>query len=834
MNDEMYLRRRPACLCPGVALALGGGLTLLSLNMAMANEHIRFESSFMRQGDQHGGDAGALAIRELAQRLDVGSGRHRVQVYVNSRWVDEHDLDFSAESAQAPLQPCLSADLLEAWGVRLASIADPNALQAQCIDLAAAIPHASTRLNGQTLRLDVSIPHMAMRRDPSGTLDPSRIDHGVSAAFVNYQATARHNQHRSQGASHAQDLLLNTGVNLGAWRLRSDFSLSDSSSGERHWERGRTYLRRDLPGTHAALTLGETFTPGEVFTSLPITGAVVASDLTMLADAMQAYAPVVRGVALSRARLEIRQNGYLVYTTYVSPGPYEIDDLNVGGSSGELEVTLTEDDGQVRRYTQPYATLANLLRPGTWRYTGAVGRYTPTSEALEQPLLWQGTLAMGAGWNSTLYGGALASDFYRAFSLGAARDFGQFGAFSADVIRSQSTYDQGSREGMSYALKYGKSFASRTHLRFAGYRYSTENYREFGEALSERNPGIRFTGGRRSRLDASIAQSIGQRSSLNLTFSQEDYWGTRPSRQQFQISANTTHARVSYGLYASQSLNRTAGNDLQVGLSLSMPLEFGAASSLSLDWQHSASGQSQRASFNGRLGQSAHYGASLANDQANRKTVALNVGQATGVGSMGAGLSYSGEYRNINVNASGALLAHGGGIELGPYLSETNALVHVPDTPGIGVRNGTKAQTGASGYALMPALRPYRVNQVELDLDELGMDTELDNGTQQVVPSRGALVKATFEARRVNRVILSLQDAQGLALPFGAQVVDEQGQPLGIVGQGGRVMLTLGNSEQRVQVRWGEGPDQQCAAAVDPQALPASENGYRLHSQRCD
>lgn len=119
-----------------------------------------------------------------------------------------------------------------------------------------------------------------------------------------------------------------------------------------------------MPGTHANLTLGETSTGGEVFRSLPIKGLVIATDMAMLPDVLQGYAPVIRGVANSRARLEVFNNGYPIYTTYVSAGPYLIDDLSIGGGSGELEVVLTEADGQVRRFTQPYSTLGNLMREG--------------------------------------------------------------------------------------------------------------------------------------------------------------------------------------------------------------------------------------------------------------------------------------------------------------------------------------------------------------------------------------------------------------------------------------------------------------------------------------
>ncbi|WP_164608634.1 fimbria/pilus outer membrane usher protein, partial [Pseudomonas viridiflava] len=158
-------------------------------------------------------------------------------------------------------------------------------------------------------------------------------------------------------------------------------------------------------------------------------------------------------------------------STYVSAGPYVIDDLTTAGS-GELEVVLTEVDGQVRRFIQPYATISNLLREGVWRYSAALGRYNGARDR-EQPWLWQRTLAMGIGWNSTLYGGLMTSDIYHAGALGISRDMGQLGALAFDLTHSRADtdrLDESSVQGMSYAIKYGKAFATDTSLRFAGYR----------------------------------------------------------------------------------------------------------------------------------------------------------------------------------------------------------------------------------------------------------------------------------------------------------------------------------------------------------------------------
>lgn len=60
----------------------------------------------------------------------------------------------------------------------------------------------------------------------------------------------------------------------------------------------------------------------------------------MLPDSLKGFAPTVRGIAKSNARVTIKQNGYVIYQTYVSPGAFAINDLYPTSSSGDLQVTV--------------------------------------------------------------------------------------------------------------------------------------------------------------------------------------------------------------------------------------------------------------------------------------------------------------------------------------------------------------------------------------------------------------------------------------------------------------------------------------------------------------
>lgn len=819
------------------ALLTGSGLVLLESRPALASTQVEFQPTFMRQLDNHASDAGALALKTLSSNQDLVPGRYLVSINVNQKFLDRREIEFRANAQGDGLSPCLSLQLLKDIGVKLDSLAEPEVASGNCVDLPRLIPGALTELNGSQLALSISIPQIAMRRDVAGYVDPDLWDYGINSAFVNYQASAQQGRSHQSGHNSSQDLYLNSGLNLGAWRLRSNNAYRSDARDEGKWSRAYTYVQRDLPGTRSQLTLGETYTPGEVFRSIPIKGMQIASDMSMLPDSQQSYAPIIRGVAQTRARLEVRQNGYPVYSTYVSAGPYEIDDLPTAGGSGELEIILTEADGQVRRFTQPYATLNNLLREGVWRYSASLGRYNAPSFSTDDASLWQGTLAIGMGWDSTLYGGLMANDFYQASTLGIGKNLGAIGALSFDVTRSAADIDphdsSRSVQGMSYAVKYGKTFETRTNLRFAGYRYSTEGYRDFSEAVRERSADQRFRGSRRSLLEASVFQDLGTHSSVSLTLSQEDFWQSDYQQRQFQFNVSTRYNLVSYGLYASQSLNENQSNDRQFGLSVSLPLDFGRATTATFDVRESAGQFNQRASLTGRgEGDRLSYRTSLSNNEHHQKTAELALGYQTPFASVGAGLTQGSAYNNLSVNANGALMLHGDGLAFGPYLGETSGLAHVPDIAGVGMLNASNAKTNDRGYALIPYLQPYRVNRVILDTDQLDPNVEIDNGVTQVVPRRGAVVKATFPARTVQRLVLTTRDSRGTPLPFGAQVSNANDELLGIVGQAGQVLLGTVDGQQTLTVRWGNASTEQCELQFDVQSMPL-EQGYRVQDLTC-
>ncbi|WP_262232304.1 fimbria/pilus outer membrane usher protein, partial [Escherichia coli] len=97
-------------------------------------------------------------------------------------------------------------------------------------------------------------------------------------------------------------------------------------------------------------------------------GVRLASDERMLPGSLRGYAPAVRGIANSNAKVTIYQNAHILYETTVPAGPFVINDLYPSGYAGDLLVKITESNGQTRMFTVPFAAVAQLIRPGFSRW----------------------------------------------------------------------------------------------------------------------------------------------------------------------------------------------------------------------------------------------------------------------------------------------------------------------------------------------------------------------------------------------------------------------------------------------------------------------------------
>ncbi|EHK1936941.1 fimbria/pilus outer membrane usher protein, partial [Salmonella enterica subsp. enterica serovar Enteritidis] len=172
-------------------------------------------------------------------------------------------------------------------------------------------------------------------------------DDGINAFLLNYRANYLHSKVGGEDSYFGQ---IQPGFNFGPWRLRNLSSWQNLSS-EKKFESAYIYAERGLKKIKSKLTVGDKYTSADLFDSVPFRGFSLNKDESMIPFSQRTYYPTIRGIAKTNATVEVRQNGYLIYSTSVPPGQFEIGreqiaDLGVG--VGVLDVSIYEKNGQVQ------------------------------------------------------------------------------------------------------------------------------------------------------------------------------------------------------------------------------------------------------------------------------------------------------------------------------------------------------------------------------------------------------------------------------------------------------------------------------------------------------
>lgn len=784
----------------------------------------QFNTTFLQ------GAASSVDLKLLLSANSVLPGSYRVDLYSNQTLVGKRNIDFKRNPNSGKVEACLSMGMLQQLGIDMnrlkasdkIDLNDPHA----CNDLPALIEQASVHYDSARLRLLISVPQIAMERGKRGYVDSSLWDDGVSTAFINYQLSSNRNK-TDYATTVSNNIGLRNGINLGAWRLRNESNFSSSTGRPSTFKSNRSYLQHDVTALQGQFSVGDIFSDADLFDSVRYRGLKLASDEGMRADSERGYAPIIRGVAQTSATVEIRQNNYILYTSNVPPGPFEISDIYPSGSNGDLEVTIIEADGRRRVTMQAFSSLPIMVREGQLKYSFSAGQYNSNSGDLKSPQFVSSTLTYGLNSNLSGIVGFQATENYQALSLGAGRNT-SIGAVSLDMTHSSSRTFGQTAQGNSLRALYAKTFTGTdTNFTLAAYRYSTEGYRTLSDHVEELSvDGQKRTGNSKTRTDLTISQSLGrnqQYGSVYLNTSDQRYW-RRGGSQSLSAGYSNYWGEVSYNLGATYSKDvgnyGPANNVTLVNLSLSFPLGSQPRAPrgfVSASTQKNSN--STQVGINGYLSENSdtYYSLQGGNSSTAGSSASVNLNTRTSVVDISGGYSQGRGYTSQNFNLAGSVVGHAGGINLGQTVGETFALAEVPGVAGVKIGGYSGAKTGSNGFAVVPNAQPYRVNWISLDTRDLGGEIEIDNATQHVVPRRGAVVLARYASKTGRRVQFELFEALGKPSPFGAVLEDKTGKQIAIADPSGKALALMEEDSGNLVIKWHE---RQCQASY---ALPKSD-----------
>lgn len=810
---------------------------------------VEFNDQFLRQT---GG--GRIDVSRFNKGNVALPGSYRADLYVNQTWLGRAEVSLRQIGADSRnVQPCFDRVLLERVGVDLVKLlpdAASGLADGACAPLPELVNAATAEFDNGEQRLDISMPQAVLKRRARGYVDPQYWDEGVTAARLQYNASAYRASSLGQSASFAY-VGLNTGVNVGSWRFRHVGNLSHDNRAGTHYQSLQTSLQRSIAAIRSQVILGDAFTDGTVFDSVGFRGVQLASDDRMYPESQRGYAPTIRGIANTSARVQVRQNGNIIYETTVAAGAFVIDDLYPTGYGGDLEVVVAEADGSVRISKVPYAAAVNALRPGITRYQVTAGQYR-NPMVRSAPKMLQATVQHGFINLLTGYGGLLAAQDYTAVALGVALNT-SFGALGVDVTQAWARLQtQPDRNGYSVRLVYSKLLEPiGANVTLAAYRYSSSGYLNFADAAILRDverdaQGLTINSVQRNRLQLTLNQALPPGyGSFYLSGSSQNYWSRPGSDSQFQLGYNNSYRRISYGVSISRQFDLTSSRwDNRILLNVGIPLGDSqhAPYSLTSLQRDTRGAQGIQQSLTGALGVDNAFtygmtvGRSGGGDTRDVTSAGGNATYMSPVASFNVNASRSSIYRQIGAGISGGIVAYSGGIAFAPSMGDTLAIVEARDAIGARVANASGLRIDPWGRAVVPSLTPFASNAVEIDPKGLPLHVELKSTEQHVAPTAGAVVRMRFETENTGRTaILQARTDDGKPLPFGAEVFGTNGQSVGTVAQAGRIIARrLHKDTGELTVKWGPSSSEQCSVTYYlPETATGSVTPYSATALVC-
>ncbi|MGC6232503.1 fimbria/pilus outer membrane usher protein [Hafnia paralvei] len=829
---------------------------------AAENSQYTFDESLFLGGDFGKG------LKRFNADNNTPAGKYSVDIYLNGRFIQRDSVDFVNNSAQKESEPCLSREFYVQSGVNESALPQSDELaKSQCKSPEALLKGASWSFDQPRLRLDLYIPQALLTRSPRDAVPVESWDAGESLMFLNYSTNYYQSRYRSGsgGTSQYGFLGLKSGINLGLWQLRqqSSATYSQSSSRSRYqWQSLQTYMQRPIAALNSNLMIGQSYSGGSLFGSMAYNGVKLETDQRMWPQSRRGYAPEIRGTAQTNARVVVSQNGRTIYETNVPQGLFVIDDLSSTHYEGDLKVEIIEADGRSSTFTVPFSAVPDSMRPGVSRYNAVVGRARDYGDT--QNLFGDFTYERGISNSLTGNLGLRIADDYQAILAGGVWSH-WLGAFGLNTTWSHAQIDDNqSQSGWRVQASYSRTFDyTGTNVALAGYRYSTEGYRELSDVLGERaskkhgsnNVFKSDTLNQRNQFTAMINQSLGDYGSLYLSGSVMDYYDNQSRNTQLQVGYSNSWKNISYNLAISrqQSVYRNQtdmdgseqgrsrsylGNtENLITLTFSIPLSFGGRDNyISTSLSHAdSSGNSGQTSVSGMLDDAGTLNYSVyAGYQQNRESQAgstknwgANLQKNSAFGTLNGSYSASSDYTQWGVGGRGAAVIHRGGITLGPYLSETFGLVEAKGAKGALVKNGQGARIDSNGYAIVPSLTPYRYNTISLDPKGINKHTELKSTQSRVIPYAGAAVKASFDTLSGYGVLIKAKINGTEALPMGASVLDDQNNVVGMSGQASLIYARVRERQGILTVKWGDSPQEMCRVSY---VLPESSEQQELVS----
>lgn len=780
-----------------------------------------------------------IDLSQFSRAGYVMPGTYTLAIQINRSALPEQSVQFIAPEDDAQgSEPCLTADIVTRLGLTTKASKELSWWHnGECLDTKS-LPGMTVRGDLGNSALLISLPQAYLDYVSDNWDPPSRWDNGVPGMMFDYNINGQATRQKTAGEEHDSKTISGngtTGLNMGPWRLRTDWQgqkqQSDNTS-RNTLDWNRVYLYRALPSIRAKMTLGEDYLTSDMFDSFRFTGTSLVSSDNMLPPNLRGYAPEVTGMAKTNAKVTVSQQGRVLYETTVAAGPFRIQGLN-NAVAGTLDVKVTEQDGSIQTYQMNTSNVPYLTRPGMVRYKIAAGRPSDFDHHVNGPVFGTGEFSWGVNNGWSLYGGALAAGDYNAIALGIGRDLLVLGALSFDVTQSHARLPyEGTKQGGSYRVSYSKRFDSTdSQVTFAGYRFSEREFMSMSQYLDARYHDNDSGGSGKEMYTISFNQQINPLNmSVYLNYSRQTYWD-QPTSTSYNLSISRY---FDIGRFKNVSLNlsafRTQSKDSEdKGVYVSMSLPWGDSGSLSYDSQIGQAGVGHSFSYSDRINENNDYHITVSRDQ---EGATGGSGYLTHEGDIAevtaTAAQQSNQYSSMGLSIRGGMTATAQGAAL-HRMSVPGGTRMMVDTAGISnvpVKGaGANTRSNMFGKAVVGDVSSYYRNSVNIDMNALGDDVDANRSVMEGTLTEGAIGYRKFGIIAGKKAMAIIRLADGTVPPFGATVINQDKEQTGLIGEDGEVWLTGIKPGEVMGVNW-EGANK-CSITL-PTPLPVDLESQKM------
>lgn len=799
-------------------------LALLPLLLVQKSMAVTFNTSLLA------GESGQSDLSRFYNDQDMPSGNQEMDIYVNNNWRGRYSVLFGTRKNDISIKKRDAALL----GIELPRMAPAQ----ETWLLEQIVQGGKVDIETGTLSVRLTVPQRYIQRTEEGYVAPEFWNEGVPALMFSYNTTWYETISKQMAREISDDFYtgLESGINLAGWQFRDSSSVRKHSGQSTRWQNNTRYVRRPVAAIKSNLLGGDFYTSGSLFDSLRIRGVSLSSDITMHPNSKQGFSPVVHGVAQTNALVSVIQNGTLIHQENVPPGQFTLDSIQPTGSAGDLLVVVREANGKEQSFTVPFSSVPGMLKEGVSKYDLVAGKVSQTNTSYE-PGFVMGTFEHGFSNLVTGYTGTILSDDYRAGLLGTGWNF-PFGAISVDVTWAKTRLQDIKDSGQSYRISYSKFLdTTATNVTLAAYRYSTKGYYSFSDAIYSLEGYRRYRDGydstdpytsddafpadmnsrdalRAARPRNTFTLDLNQRLSegwgiVFFSGSQRDYWSPSMKNREYQLGYSSTYRRMSYSFSASRVRNNNQEEETRYYLSFSVPFAIfdkdtwisAGTSSTGSHYQQSSITLSGNALESNRLS----YSLSGTNQSGGQNMAGTNVAYRSDFATLGGSYSESGDYRQAGLSARGSMAVIPWHVLASNEMGDTLVVVKAPKAKGLMVNGDSSIITNSEGLALVPYATPYRKNTITLSSTERASGAEVKGNQAYIAPYLGAVNVIRFDTDTRQSLMLRAFNTAGKALPFGTEVVDENGTSVGYVGQSSVLYIKADGAPRQLNVRLHKG-----------------------------